>query len=65
MSGVALLSAIRSAGQVIPSVMATAWIADPETEGAGQSGLTKVLGKPIDIQGLLSMMRMILDPPRL
>jgi CheY-like chemotaxis protein len=56
MSGAALLRALRSAGKAIPSAM-TAWIADPETEEASQSGLTEVLSKPIDIQGLLALIR--------
>ncbi|HVV48353.1 MAG TPA: response regulator [Polyangia bacterium] len=62
MSGAALLRALRTTGRTIPSIMATAWIADPDADEASQAGLTEVLSKPIDIQRLLSLIRAALGP---
>lgn len=62
MSGAAFLRSLRATGRTIPSVMATAWIADPEADEAAQGGLMEVLGKPIDIPHLLSLLRTTLGP---
>jgi DNA-binding NtrC family response regulator len=62
-SGAALLLAVRSLGKRIPAVLTTAWIADDPTETAGRSGMTEVMGKPIDIEAFLSVIRRALGPP--
>ena len=63
MSGAALLLAVRSLGKRIPAVMTTAWVVDEPTETAWHSEMTEVMSKPIDIEGLLLVIRRTLGPP--
>lgn len=63
MNGAALLLAVQSLGRRIPAVITTAWIADEATENAVQTSMTVVMTKPIDIEGLLSVIRRALGRP--
>lgn len=63
MSGAALLLAVRSLGKRIPAVITTAWVADEPIGTAWHSGMTEVMSKPMDIEGLLWVLRKTLGPP--